>query len=158
MLFASWYSILNHNFLIFQTVNCISSHFFHFSQKLSILERVRLPNARPSVGTGKKLTGNVESIEESPSKDPKPAGFSNRERFRTAFRMKAYTLRQSSEGIKRDAPAIRIKGWVWSVSFRTRTIWLSSYQLSAVYICLIFSVMFSYFCLCQMPEPYQNQP
>lgn len=70
-----------------------------FSQKLSLLERVRLPNARPSIGTGKRLTGHTDSIEESPSKEPKPAGFSNRERFRTAFRMKAYTLRQSSEGI-----------------------------------------------------------
>ncbi|XP_075953972.1 potassium voltage-gated channel subfamily KQT member 3 isoform X1 [Anarhichas minor] len=66
------------------------------SQKLSLLERVRLPNARTSVGTGKRLTGHTDSIEESPSKEPKPAGFSNRERFRTAFRMKA-TLRQSSE-------------------------------------------------------------
>lgn len=34
-------------------------------------------------------------MEDSPSK---PAGFSNRERLRTAFRMRAYTLRQSSEG------------------------------------------------------------
>lgn len=70
----------------------------HLSQKLSLLERVRLPNARPSMGVARKLTGNADSIEESPSKEPKPAGFSNRERFRTAFRMKAYTLRQSSEG------------------------------------------------------------
>ncbi|XP_063076114.1 potassium voltage-gated channel subfamily KQT member 3 [Engraulis encrasicolus] len=31
------------------------------------------------------------------SEPSKPGGFSNRERFRTAFRMKAYTLRQSSE-------------------------------------------------------------
>ncbi|XP_074506078.1 potassium voltage-gated channel subfamily KQT member 3 isoform X2 [Sebastes fasciatus] len=68
------------------------------SQKLSLLERVRLPNTRPSAGSGKRLTGHADSIEESPSKEPKPAGFSNRERFRTAFRMKAYTLRQSSEG------------------------------------------------------------
>ncbi|KAK5860452.1 hypothetical protein PBY51_021927 [Eleginops maclovinus] len=67
------------------------------SQKLSLLERVRLPNARQSIGSGKRLMGPSESIEESPSKEPKPAGFSNRERFRTAFRMKAYTLRQSSE-------------------------------------------------------------
>ncbi|TNN31924.1 Potassium voltage-gated channel subfamily KQT member 3 [Liparis tanakae] len=69
-----------------------------FSQKLSLLERVRLPAARPSVGTTKRLMSHADSIEESPSKEPKPAGFSNRERFRTAFRMKAYTLRQSSEG------------------------------------------------------------
>uniref|UniRef100_A0A3Q3JGD9 Potassium voltage-gated channel, KQT-like subfamily, member 3 n=1 Tax=Monopterus albus TaxID=43700 RepID=A0A3Q3JGD9_MONAL len=68
-----------------------------FSQKLSLLERVRLPNARMSVGTGKKLTGTVDAIEESPSKEPKPAGFSNRERFRTAFRIRASTLRQSTE-------------------------------------------------------------
>ncbi|XP_053738852.1 potassium voltage-gated channel subfamily KQT member 3 isoform X1 [Synchiropus splendidus] len=66
------------------------------SQKLSLLERVRLPNARQSVSSVKKLSGH-ESVEDSPSKEPKPAGFSNRERFRTAFRMKAYTLRQSSE-------------------------------------------------------------
>uniref|UniRef100_A0A3B4WML0 Potassium voltage-gated channel subfamily Q member 3 n=1 Tax=Seriola lalandi dorsalis TaxID=1841481 RepID=A0A3B4WML0_SERLL len=82
------------------------------SQKLSLLERVRLPNARPSIGAGKKLTGNAESIEESPSKEPKPAGFSNRERFRTAFRMKAYTLRQSSEdaGALAD-PALEERGF-----------------------------------------------
>ncbi|XP_018530448.1 potassium voltage-gated channel subfamily KQT member 3 [Lates calcarifer] len=82
------------------------------SQKLSLLERVRLPNARPSVGMGKKLIGNADSIEESPSKEPKPAGFSNRERFRTAFRMKAYTLRQSSEdaGALAD-PALEERGF-----------------------------------------------
>ncbi|XP_060940695.1 potassium voltage-gated channel subfamily KQT member 3 isoform X1 [Limanda limanda] len=67
------------------------------SQKLSLLERVRLPNARPSGGSGRRMTGHSDSIEESPSKEPKPAGFSNRERFRTAFRMKAYNLRQGSE-------------------------------------------------------------
>ncbi|XP_026230586.1 potassium voltage-gated channel subfamily KQT member 3 [Anabas testudineus] len=82
------------------------------SQKLSLLERVRLPNARLSVGTGRKLTGNADSIEESPSKEPKPAGFSNRERFRTAFRMKANTLRQSSEdaGALAD-PALEERGF-----------------------------------------------
>lgn len=74
---------------------------------MSILERVRLPNARPSVGTGRKIAVNAESIEESPSKEPKPAGFSNRERFRTAFRMKAYTLRQSSEGTNTPPAAIQ---------------------------------------------------
>ncbi|XP_067462940.1 potassium voltage-gated channel subfamily KQT member 3 [Thunnus thynnus] len=82
------------------------------SQKLSLLERVRLTNARPSVGMGKKLTGNTDAIEESPSKEPKPAGFSNRERFRTAFRMKAYALRQSSEdaGALAD-PALEERGF-----------------------------------------------
>ncbi|XP_077581027.1 potassium voltage-gated channel subfamily KQT member 3 isoform X2 [Stigmatopora nigra] len=66
-------------------------------QKMTLLERVRLPNARPSIMTppGRKTAGNVEaSAEDSPSK---PSGFSNRERFRTAFRMRTATLRQSSE-------------------------------------------------------------
>ncbi|XP_054452367.1 potassium voltage-gated channel subfamily KQT member 3 [Anoplopoma fimbria] len=82
------------------------------SQKLSLLERVRLPNARPSVGSGRRLTGHTDSIEESPSKEPKPAGFSNRERFRTAFRMKAYTLRQSSEdGGGLAEPALEERGF-----------------------------------------------
>ncbi|XP_043991124.1 potassium voltage-gated channel subfamily KQT member 3 isoform X4 [Gambusia affinis] len=67
------------------------------SQKVSLLERVRNSNARTSLGLVRKATVNAESIEESPSKEPKPAGFTNRERFRTAFRMKGYTLRQSSE-------------------------------------------------------------
>ncbi|XP_035286752.1 potassium voltage-gated channel subfamily KQT member 3 [Anguilla anguilla] len=69
------------------------------SQKLSLLERVRLPNPRvPTSMKGKLLMPlNPDSIQESPTKEPKPAGFSNRERFRTAFRMKAYALRQSSE-------------------------------------------------------------
>ncbi|KAM3866117.1 potassium voltage-gated channel subfamily KQT member 3 [Diretmus argenteus] len=83
------------------------------SQKLSLLERVRLPNTRPLVGSGKRpAPGNADSIEESPSKEPKPAGFSNRERFRTAFRMKAYTLRQSSEdaGALAD-PALEDRGF-----------------------------------------------
>uniref|UniRef100_A0A8C2EWK1 Potassium voltage-gated channel, KQT-like subfamily, member 3 n=1 Tax=Cyprinus carpio TaxID=7962 RepID=A0A8C2EWK1_CYPCA len=63
------------------------------SQKLSLLERVRLSTPRPVSGN----CGPAEAVEESPSKEGKPAGFSNRERFRTAFRMKAYALRQSSE-------------------------------------------------------------
>ncbi|XP_030631377.1 potassium voltage-gated channel subfamily KQT member 3 [Chanos chanos] len=77
------------------------------SQKLSLLERVRLPTPRPSSLRGRLMmpggnpgTGNCGPTEaiESPSKEAKPAsGFSNRERFRTAFRMKAYALRQSSE-------------------------------------------------------------
>uniref|UniRef100_A0A669ELE6 Potassium voltage-gated channel subfamily Q member 3 n=1 Tax=Oreochromis niloticus TaxID=8128 RepID=A0A669ELE6_ORENI len=83
-----------------------------FSQKLSLLERVRLPNSRPSVVAVKKLTGNADSIEESPSKEPKPAGFTNRERFRTAFRMKANTLRQSSEDAGGVAdPALEERGF-----------------------------------------------
>ncbi|XP_026004960.1 potassium voltage-gated channel subfamily KQT member 3 isoform X1 [Astatotilapia calliptera] len=82
------------------------------SQKLSLLERVRLPNSRPSVVAVKKLTGNADSIEESPSKEPKPGGFTNRERFRTAFRMKANTLRQSSEDAGGVAdPALEERGF-----------------------------------------------
>ncbi|XP_017350571.1 potassium voltage-gated channel subfamily KQT member 3 [Ictalurus punctatus] len=79
------------------------------SQKLTLLDRVRLPTPRPSSvrgwlmmpagnpGSGAGNGGPAEVAEESPSKEAKPAGFSNRERFRTAFRMKAYSLRQSSE-------------------------------------------------------------
>ncbi|KAI7809806.1 putative potassium voltage-gated channel subfamily KQT member 3, partial [Triplophysa rosa] len=74
------------------------------SQKLSLLDRVRLSTPRPSTVRARAMmpTANPENVpaeaaEESPSKEGKPAGFSNRERFRTAFRMKAYTLRQSSE-------------------------------------------------------------
>ncbi|KAJ3595494.1 hypothetical protein NHX12_004797 [Muraenolepis orangiensis] len=67
------------------------------SSKPGLLERVRLPNARPSISVARRPfssgnlgnaggnPGNADSIEESPSKEPKPAGFSNRERFRTAF-------------------------------------------------------------------------
>ncbi|XP_061653892.1 potassium voltage-gated channel subfamily KQT member 3 [Phyllopteryx taeniolatus] len=72
------------------------------SQKMTLLERVRLPNARPTMAAvavvaSRKMAANAEALEDSPSKEPKPAGFSNRERFRTAFRMRAATLRQSSE-------------------------------------------------------------
>ncbi|XP_066513008.1 potassium voltage-gated channel subfamily KQT member 3-like [Hoplias malabaricus] len=71
------------------------------SQKLTLLDRVRLPTPRPSSVRGRFMmpAGNCgpgETID-SPSKEAKPAGFTNRERFRTAFRMKAYALRQSSE-------------------------------------------------------------
>ena len=79
---------------------------------MSLLERVRLPSGRQSIGSGKRLMGPADSIEESPSKEPKPAGFSNRERFRTAFRMKAYTMRQGSEGTQQiKAAIIKIKAW-----------------------------------------------
>ncbi|XP_024275684.1 potassium voltage-gated channel subfamily KQT member 3 [Oncorhynchus tshawytscha] len=74
------------------------------SQKLSLLERCRMPNSRQStVVRGRVLMPGNPDIEESPSKEPKPGGFSNRERFRTAFRMKAYTMRQSSD----DAGALQ---------------------------------------------------
>ncbi|KAK6310272.1 hypothetical protein J4Q44_G00183270 [Coregonus suidteri] len=75
------------------------------SQKLSLLERCRMPNSRQSAAVRGRvlMPGNPDSIEESPSKETKPGGFSNRERFRTAFRMKAYTMRQSSD----DAGALQ---------------------------------------------------
>ncbi|XP_053106548.1 potassium voltage-gated channel subfamily KQT member 3 isoform X2 [Hemicordylus capensis] len=63
------------------------------SQKLGLLDRVRGTNTK-----GKLFTPlNVDAIEESPSKEPKSAALNNRERFRTAFRMKAYAFWQSSE-------------------------------------------------------------
>jgi hypothetical protein len=63
------------------------------------LDRVRLSNPRGSNTKGKLFTPlNVDAIEESPSKEPKPVGLNNKERFRTAFRMKAYAFWQSSEG------------------------------------------------------------
>ncbi|KYO45196.1 potassium voltage-gated channel subfamily KQT member 3 isoform A [Alligator mississippiensis] len=64
-----------------------------FSQKLGLLDRVRGTNTK-----GKLFTPlNVDAIEESPSKEPKNVGLNNKERFRTAFRMKAYAFWQSSE-------------------------------------------------------------
>lgn len=101
---------------------------------MSILERVRLPNTRPLGAPGRKMTLNAESIEESPSKEPKPAGFSNRERFRTAFRMKAYTLRQSSDGrSSRRRPQTFWPGSLWKpnpvccclLSFQRAELWRS---------------------------------
>lgn len=75
-------------------------HFCLFcSQKLGLLDRVRLSNPRGSNTKGKLFTPlNVDAIEESPSKEPKPVVLNNKERFRTAFRMKAYAFWQSSEG------------------------------------------------------------
>lgn len=75
-------------------------HFCLFcSQKLGLLDRVRLSNPRGSNTKGKLFTPlNVDAIEESPPKEPKPVGLNNKERFRTAFRMKAYAFWQSSEG------------------------------------------------------------
>ncbi|XP_014429335.2 potassium voltage-gated channel subfamily KQT member 3 isoform X1 [Pelodiscus sinensis] len=67
--------------------------FPYFSQKLGLLDRVRGTNTK-----GKLFTPlNVDAIEESPSKEPKNVGLNNKERFRTAFRMKAYAFWQSSE-------------------------------------------------------------
>lgn len=58
------------------------------------MDRVRGTNTK-----GKLFTPlNVDAIEESPSKEPKNVVLNNKERFRTAFRMKAYAFWQSSEG------------------------------------------------------------
>ncbi|KAM4689431.1 potassium voltage-gated channel subfamily KQT member 3 [Discoglossus pictus] len=68
------------------------------SQKWSLLDRVRLSNPRGTSPKSKTFSPlNVENVEESPSKDPKNIGLSNKERFRTALRMKAYAFWQSSE-------------------------------------------------------------
>ncbi|XP_030045803.1 potassium voltage-gated channel subfamily KQT member 3 [Microcaecilia unicolor] len=66
------------------------------SQKWSLLDRVRLPNPRGMSPKGKTFAP-VDGIEESPSKEPKNVGVGSKERFRTAFRMKAYAFWQSSE-------------------------------------------------------------
>ncbi|CAH2285947.1 potassium voltage-gated channel subfamily KQT member 3 [Pelobates cultripes] len=68
------------------------------SQKWSLLDRVRLSNPRgtsPKSKTFSPLT--IDGVEESPSKDAKNIGLTNKERFRTALRMKAYAFWQSSE-------------------------------------------------------------
>ncbi|MBN3271530.1 KCNQ3 protein, partial [Polyodon spathula] len=81
------------------------SHLLH--QKMSLLERVLLSNPRAATIKGKLVTPvNADAIEESPSKESKAGAYSNRERFRTAFRMKAYAFRQSSE----DAGALADPG------------------------------------------------
>ncbi|MEE6463100.1 hypothetical protein FKM82_005777 [Ascaphus truei] len=72
--------------------------FPYFSQKWSLLDRVRLSNPRGTSPKGKPFTPlNTDGVEESPSKEPKNIGLSNKERFRTALRMKAYAFWQSSE-------------------------------------------------------------
>uniref|UniRef100_A0A8C9UX03 Potassium voltage-gated channel subfamily Q member 3 n=1 Tax=Spermophilus dauricus TaxID=99837 RepID=A0A8C9UX03_SPEDA len=81
------------------------------SQKLGLLDRVRLSNPRGSNTKGKLFTPlNVDAIEESPSKEPKPAGLNNKERFRTAFRMKAYAFWQSSEDAGTGDPMAEDRG------------------------------------------------
>ncbi|MBZ3872024.1 Potassium voltage-gated channel subfamily KQT member 3 [Sciurus carolinensis] len=88
-------------------------HFCLFcSQKLGLLDRVRLSNPRGSNTKGKLFTPlNVDAIEESPSKEPKPAGLNNKERFRTAFRMKAYAFWQSSEDAGTGDPMAEDRGY-----------------------------------------------
>ncbi|XP_043922181.1 potassium voltage-gated channel subfamily KQT member 3 [Protopterus annectens] len=72
--------------------------FSFYSQKLGLLDRVRLSTPRATATKGKLFTPlNTDAPEESPSKDQKNVGFGNIDRFRTAFRMKAYAFRQSTE-------------------------------------------------------------
>ncbi|KAM9791686.1 potassium voltage-gated channel subfamily KQT member 3 isoform 1-T2 [Syngnathus typhle] len=78
------------------------------SQKMTLMERVRLPNARPAMAMAASKKMAAEALEESPSK---PAGFSNRERFRTAFRMRAATLRQSSEDATLGEAVLEVRGF-----------------------------------------------
>ncbi|XP_062409032.1 potassium voltage-gated channel subfamily KQT member 3 [Sardina pilchardus] len=58
-------------------------------------KRARVPARLGSVR--ERLLSSSALVHSGSSEPNKPAGFSNRERFRTAFRMRAYTLRQSSE-------------------------------------------------------------
>ncbi|OXB56341.1 hypothetical protein ASZ78_004342 [Callipepla squamata] len=77
-----------------------------FSQKLGLLDRVRGTNTK-----GKLFTPlNVDAIEESPSKEPKNVVLNNKERFRTAFRMKAYAFWQSSEDAGTGEPGGEERG------------------------------------------------
>ncbi|XP_068094137.1 potassium voltage-gated channel subfamily KQT member 3 isoform X2 [Hyperolius riggenbachi] len=72
--------------------------FPYFSQRWSLLDRVRLSNPRGTSPKAKNFSPlNIDGVEESPSKEPKNIGVSNKERFRTALRMKAYAFWQSSE-------------------------------------------------------------
>ncbi|KAM5211721.1 potassium voltage-gated channel subfamily KQT member 3 isoform 1-T1 [Hipposideros larvatus] len=81
-------------------------------QKLGLLDRVRLSNPRGSNTKGKLFTPlNVDAIEESPSKEPKPVVLNNKERFRTAFRMKAYAFWQSSEDAGTGDPMAEDRGY-----------------------------------------------
>ncbi|XP_064010370.1 potassium voltage-gated channel subfamily KQT member 3 isoform X1 [Pogoniulus pusillus] len=76
------------------------------SQKLGLLDRVRGTNTK-----GKLFTPlNVDAIEESPSKEPKNVVLNNKERFRTAFRMKAYAFWQSSEDAGAGEPMAEERG------------------------------------------------
>ncbi|NXJ93606.1 KCNQ3 protein, partial [Corythaixoides concolor] len=76
------------------------------SQKLGLLDRVRGTNTK-----GKLFTPlNVDAIEESPSKEPKNVVLNNKERFRTAFRMKAYAFWQSSEDAGTGEPMAEERG------------------------------------------------
>ncbi|KAM9308907.1 potassium voltage-gated channel subfamily KQT member 3 [Gastrophryne carolinensis] len=71
---------------------------FPHSQRWSLLDRVRLSNPRGTSPKAKTFSPlNVDGTEESPSKEPKNMGVSNKDRFRTALRMKAYAFWQSSE-------------------------------------------------------------
>ncbi|XP_048364189.1 potassium voltage-gated channel subfamily KQT member 3 isoform X2 [Sphaerodactylus townsendi] len=77
------------------------------SQKLGLLDRVRGTNTK-----GKLFTPlNVDAIEESPSKEPKNVALNNRERFRTAFRMKAYAFWQTSEDAGTGDPLAEDRGY-----------------------------------------------
>ncbi|XP_012503396.1 PREDICTED: potassium voltage-gated channel subfamily KQT member 3 [Propithecus coquereli] len=97
--------------LIAATFSLIGVSFFALPA-LGLLDRVRLSNPRGSNTKGKLFTPlNVDAIEESPSKEPKPVGLNNKERFRTAFRMKAYAFWQSSEDAGTGDPMAEDRGY-----------------------------------------------
>ncbi|EPY77818.1 potassium voltage-gated channel subfamily KQT member 3 isoform 2 [Camelus ferus] len=78
------------------------------NQKRTSLSGIKL--LRYSSPTKVKCSDN-DAIEESPSKEPKPVGSNNKERFRTAFRMKAYAFWQSSEDAGTGDPIAEDRGY-----------------------------------------------
>uniref|UniRef100_A0A8C4UI94 Potassium voltage-gated channel subfamily Q member 3 n=1 Tax=Falco tinnunculus TaxID=100819 RepID=A0A8C4UI94_FALTI len=102
-LVATWRfyeSIVSFPFFRKEQLDCTAS------QKLGLLDRVRGTNTK-----GKLFTPlNVDAIEESPSKEPKNVVLNNKERFRTAFRMKAYAFWQSSEDAGTGEPMAEERG------------------------------------------------
>ncbi|XP_078073184.1 potassium voltage-gated channel subfamily KQT member 3 [Mustelus asterias] len=71
------------------------------SQKLSLLERVRIAGPRGANVKSKLFTPlSTDGVEDSPSKDQKSLGFSD---LRAAVRIKAFGFRQSSEDAAAEA-------------------------------------------------------
>lgn len=101
------------------------------------MDRVRGTNTK-----GKLFTPlNVDAIEESPSKEPKNVVLNNKERFRTAFRMKAYAFWQSSEG----SPSVLISFYaspvllflLCSSAYSVEGLWLSGTSMSGTWFCVV---------------------
>ncbi|OXB74628.1 UNVERIFIED_CONTAM: hypothetical protein H355_010154 [Colinus virginianus] len=104
---VSFFALPAHHETSFKCTKEENDYFCLFcSQKLGLLDRVRGTNTK-----GKLFTPlNVDAIEESPSKEPKNVVLNNKERFRTAFRMKAYAFWQSSEDAGTGEPGGEERG------------------------------------------------